>query len=72
VKITEVVNQQRHNQVIFGNEVYSGYSKASKLFGIDLLIDDLRGVELECNHQGSESLILNPGDKGWAQKVVKK
>ncbi|WP_444995512.1 hypothetical protein [Aliikangiella sp. IMCC44359] len=72
VRITSVVNQQEHNDAVKGNSVYSRFSKTPTLFGIDLLVDDLPGVEIECNTQGCESLIICPNDKNWTEKVAAK
>jgi len=72
VKITSVVNQQEHKEAVKGNSVYSRFSKTPTLFGIDLLVDDLPGVEIECNTQGCESLIICPNDENWTEKVLAK
>ena len=70
VKITFVINHTRHREAVSGNSIYSRFSKAPKLYDIDLLIDDLPGVEIECNQQGSSSLIISPDDNDWVEKIL--
>lgn len=70
VQITSVVNQQEHLQAVSGHHAYSRFSKAPGLFGIDLLIDDLPGVGIECTMQGCRSLILSPADDDWTDRVI--
>ena len=72
VKIASVINQQKPINAVAGNSIYSRFSKIPTLFGIDLLIDDLPGVEIECNIQDCESLIICPNDKIWTEKVAAK
>ena len=47
-------------------------SKNPKLFGIDLHIDDSRGVEIEGNRYGFNTLIIRPEDKNWVNKILTK
>lgn len=47
-------------------------SKNPKLFGIDLHIDDSKGVEIEGEKYGFETVIIEFEDKGWVSKVLDK
>lgn len=69
VKLKTVINQDVHNKYIKKNPSFAIYSKAPKLFGIDLLIDDLPGVGIECEKQGCDYLIIDPSDELWVQKI---
>jgi hypothetical protein len=44
-------------------------SKFPPAFGIDLLIDDSAGVEIEGKAHGFTVLVVEPGDMDWAAKV---
>ncbi len=70
VKIAYVINQTKHKEAVSGNSMYSRFSKSPKFYDIDLLVDDLPGVEIECNQQGSNSVIVSPDDDEWAQKIL--
>ncbi len=72
VSIHTVINRNAHVDAVRGNQRYSNYSKAPKLFGVDLLIDDLTGVKMECNEQGCDCLIISPEEKDWVQLVKRK
>lgn len=45
-------------------------SKNPKLFGIDLHIDDAKGVEIEGIKFGFQTLIISPQDKKWTEKIL--
>lgn len=64
------MNQTVHMNTVKNNQRYSRYIRALKLFSIDLLIDGLEGVGLECNQQGSEYTIVQPNDRGWVQTIM--
>ncbi|WP_431686138.1 hypothetical protein [Hahella sp. NBU794] len=70
VRIGEVVNQDDHREAVAANQRYSRFSKAPRLFGIDLMIDDLPGVGIECERQGCRSVIVAPDDPEWVEKVL--
>ncbi len=46
-------------------------SKNPKLFGIDLHIDDSKGVEAEGQRYGFQTLIIHPQNKNWVQDILK-
>ncbi len=72
VRIDSIVNQQRQQKDISRHHLYSRFSKSPSFYGIDLLIDDLEGVAIECDAQGCESLILSPRDDRWVETVWQK
>lgn len=45
-------------------------SKNPKLFGIDLHIDDSKGVEQEGLKYGFKTIIVHPNDTGWVNKIT--
>jgi len=45
-------------------------SKNPKLFGIDLHIDDSKGVEMEGNRFGFNTIIIRTEDKDWVNKIL--
>lgn len=70
VKVSTVLNLDGHNRAVSGDPVYSGFSKCPGFFGIDLLIDDSPGVAMECEQQGCKSLIIDPNDNNWSNKIL--
>jgi hypothetical protein len=67
IRLGGVVNGDSHS-----NAVRHHPNKPSKFppaFGIDLLVDDLIGVELEGKAHGFRVLIVEPLDVNWACKV---
>jgi len=59
---------QRHVADTRGTE-FSGYSKAPKFYGIDILVDDQEGVAIECEKQGKRAIIIDPNDVNWVEKI---
>ena len=51
-------------------EVPPGCSKYPPAFGIELLIDDSAGVELEGKRYGFAVLRIDPDDDAWCGKVI--
>lgn len=70
VKLHQVINNQIHTQRV-ANSKYSGFSKAPKVFGISVMVDDSLGVKIECEHQNCDSIIVEPTDNLWSIKVQK-
>ena len=46
-------------------------SKHPSLFGIDLHVDDLPGVQIEADHHGFQVVIISLDDVDWVDKVLK-
>jgi len=68
VRISRVVNHQRHTADTRGTE-FSGYSKAPKLYEFEILVDDQKGVAIECEKQGKRAIIVGMNDVNWAEKI---
>jgi hypothetical protein len=64
IRLAGVVNQARHDR-----EVTVRCTKYPPQFGIDLLIDDAPGVQLEAARYGFEMLLVAPADAQWVAKV---
>jgi hypothetical protein len=64
IRLAGVVNQARHNR-----EVTVRSTKYPPQFGIDLLIDDAPGVQVEAERHGFEMLLVAPTDEQWVAKV---
>ncbi len=45
-------------------------SKNPKLFGIDIHIDDSAGVGMEGERFGFKTIIINPSDRDWKERVL--
>jgi len=69
VRLNYVINQSIHDNAVKQNVSYTRYSKAPRLFGIDLLVDDLPGVGIECEDQGCDFIIIHPADENWVEKI---
>lgn len=71
VKLSGVINQNLHDKVVKPIPKYSHLSKAPDAFGIDLHIDDLPGVGIECKNQKCKCIVLEPNDTDWVMKIKK-
>lgn len=67
IRIGGAINAERHASAVRGRRVNS--SKCPPAFGIDLLVDDSAGVELEGRLHGFSVLVVEPDDADWASKV---
>ncbi len=71
VKLTDVVNQDRHDQSVkkshFPSYVPSKYPPA---FGIDLHVDDSEGVALEGAEHGFRVVVVSPSEVNWGARVL--
>ena len=68
INIFGFINADIHDKHVEGT-LYEKFTKAPKLFGIDCLIDDSKGVELECEEQGIKCIIVGPSDNNWADRI---
>ena len=64
VRLDGVVNQARHNA-----SVTVASSKYPPAFGIDLLVDDAEGVQIEGRRFGFRVLNVNENDASWYSEV---
>lgn len=59
-----VVNQARHTR-----DVRVRSTKYPPQYGIDLLVDDSHGVRIEGERHGFRTVVVDPTDSQWAEKV---
>jgi FMN phosphatase YigB (HAD superfamily) len=64
LRVDGIVNQARHDQ-----QVHLRSTKHPPTFGIRVLIDDSRGVQLEGERFGFPVIQLDPQDTGWVATV---
>jgi hypothetical protein len=70
VRLAGIVNSQRHvRRLGRGRPDHRDVSKYPPAFGIDLLIDDSPGVELEGRRFPFSVLRVRPDDPDWADAV---
>jgi hypothetical protein len=67
ITLQGIVNQKRHSE-----EVKINSSKYPPQFGIDWLIDDSKGVEMEGNRYGFNVIQINPTDENWVEIIKNK
>ncbi len=65
LRLDGVVNQDMHNRI--GDMPASKYPPA---FGIDILVDNSRGTELEGRRCNFRTVIVDPGDAHWVDTVL--
>jgi hypothetical protein len=71
IRVGQVVNQRRHEQVVKLDGFRHWPSKYPPAFGIDLHVDDLEGVGMEGKEHGFRTVIVSPEDPFWAEQVLK-
>jgi FMN phosphatase YigB (HAD superfamily) len=67
---SRIINEKTNRAVLSLHNCSA--SKNPKLFGIDLHIDDARGVEMEGERHGFKTLIIKPEDKDWIIQVLER
>jgi hypothetical protein len=67
IRIDGVVNQQIHNKKLKGENIYC--SKYPPAFGIDVLIDDQEGIQVEADKYNFDMIWIKPEDTNWVEKV---
>ena len=67
-QIDGVINQCLNQKVLTAANCTA--SKNPKLFAIDIHVDDSRGVEIEGQRFGFNTIIVRREDKDWAEKVL--
>jgi hypothetical protein len=68
VQLDGVINQARHQTVVAGGPIRC--SKYPPAFGINLLVDDSAGVEIEGQRLGFSVLRIEPNDTAWSTRVA--
>ncbi len=66
ISIEGIVNLDRHAQIVG----LRGPSKFPPAFGIDLHIDDSKGVAMEGKSHQFPVLIIDPNDPHWVERVL--
>jgi len=64
LRVDGIVNQARHDQ-----QVRVRSTKHPPTFGIQVVIDDSRGVQLEGERFGFPVIQIDPQDAGWVETV---
>lgn len=73
VRIGGCINAHYHQRVVRRSaRPWARSSKYPPAFGIDVLIDDLEGVEMEGGTHGFRVIIVRPDDSSWTQTVRRK
>ena len=66
---SNIINQNQNQKILLYHRCNA--SKNPGLFGIDVHIDDSKGVEIEGRNYGFKTIIVNPDDPEWAIKILK-
>ena len=69
IKVGRIINQQQNQKTLKSRNINS--SKFPPLFGFELHIDDLKGVEREGQKLNFKTIIIEPSDKSWIEKIKK-
>lgn len=69
IKPSKIINETINKSMLAQHKCYS--SKNPRLFGIDIHIDDAKGVEIEGVRLGFKTIILEPNDINWTSTVLK-
>ncbi len=69
VRITDVINQARHNEVFAGHRGHELPSKYPSRWRIDLHVDDCQNLAKAAERFGFTVLRIDPDDRDWTDKV---
>lgn len=64
---SKIINEKINQKQLKQNSCNA--SKNPKLFGIDIHIDDSKGVEIEGKKYGFKTIIVDINDKKWTDKI---
>jgi hypothetical protein len=67
IKAGRIVNQSQNQRTLKNRNINS--SKYPPAFGFDLHIDDSKGVEIEGKRLNFKTIIIEPNNKNWIEKV---
>lgn len=70
IRVSEVVNQRRHEQVVKPESFRRWPSKYPPAFGIDVHVDDSEGVGMEGREHGFRTVVVSVNDPDWARHVL--
>ncbi|MFB9862238.1 HAD family hydrolase [Rufibacter immobilis] len=63
-----IINQRRHDRTLAAEA--NNFSKYPPAFGIDLHVDDSKGVEMEGQRFGFLTLVVSEEEKQWQERVI--
>jgi hypothetical protein len=69
IKLGKIINQTVHEKSLGENS--RNYSKYPPAFGIDIHIDDAKGVEMEGNRFNFKTIIITEDDTSWTAFILK-
>ena len=69
ISVANIINQKKHIKVIGLKS--KNISKLPSKFGIDIHVDDSKGVEMEGAKYGFKTIIISESEKNWVQLVLK-
>ena len=67
IKVSRIINEKENRKVLKCRNINS--SKFPPAFHFDLHIDDLKGVGIESERFNFKSIIVEPSDKNWIEKI---
>ncbi|MBF4473103.1 MULTISPECIES: hypothetical protein [Flavobacterium] len=69
ISVDGIINQQKHIKVL--GEKSKTISKLPSKFGIDIHVDDSKGVEMEGERHDFKTIIISDNDKNWTNFILK-
>ena len=69
VRLDGIINQARHDAAMREGSIPASCSKYPPAFGIDWLVDDARGVQIEGERLGFSVLLIEAHDTAWCSRV---
>jgi hypothetical protein len=70
IKLHGIVNQTIHDSVVKMDGSQYKPSKYPPYFGIDYLVDDSIGVQMESNQYQFKMILVQPEDLYWSERIV--
>jgi len=67
IEVNKIVNEKENRRVLKSRNINS--SKYPPAFNFDLHIDDLKGVGIEGKRFNFKTIIIQPTDKKWIEKI---
>lgn len=68
--VDRIINQKIHDRHSLRYSEQNRPSKNPNWFGIDLHIDDSKGVEIEGEKHGFSVLVVSPDEPDWVEKIL--
>jgi len=67
IRVGKIVNEKKNQRLLKNWRIQA--SKYPKAFNFDVHVDDSRGVEIEGQRLNFRTIIINPSDKNWMDKI---